>query len=196
MKYKIFVFVLLLISMSASAQNYNLRTNLLNDVMTDMHVSAEAVLSGDFSLEMSVNVNPWTFADNHKKKHVLFQPSLRYWTCTPLNGSFWGVHAHYGRYNHSGLTPWSLGDSKILGSGSENIQNSRYQGWLAGAGISYGYHYILTKRLGLEFEIGVGYAYLQYDKFPCTQCGRKIKDQHKNYFGPTKASISLVYYIK
>ena len=85
----------------------------------------------------------------------------------------------------------SVGGIKMLG-----LKDHRYQGNLYGAGVSYGYHWILNKRLSIEATIGVGYAYLDYDKYPCGKCGTKLKDGHKNYFGPTKAGVSLIYILK
>ena len=56
--------------------------------------------------------------------------------------------------------------------------------------------FLLKKRWSLEASVGVGYARIVYDKYPCTQCGTKEKEDNKNYFGPTKASVSLIYVIK
>lgn len=35
--------------------------------------------------------------------------------------------------------------------------------------------------------------YLNYDKFPCKNCGNKSEDNKKHYFGPTQAAVSLIY---
>ena len=37
---------------------------------------------------------------------------------------------------------------------------------------------------------------LRHDKYPCATCGTRLKESSKNYFGPTKASVSLIYVIK
>ena len=54
----------------------------------------------------------------------------------------------------------------------------------------------VKKRWSLEASIGLGYARILYDKYPCATCGTKLKDTSKNYLGPTKASLSLIYLIK
>ena len=100
-----------------------------------------------------------------------------------------GLHAHGGGYNWGGMLPWAIRP----GAG---IRNYRYEGWLAGAGVSYGYHWVLGNRWGLEATVGVGYAYLDYDKYPCAKCGRKIGSASEHYFGPTKAGITLIFMIK
>ena len=72
----------------------------------------------------------------------------------------------------------------------------RYEGYAIGAGISYGYHLMLHKRWGLEFNIGVGAAYMNYKKFDCVKCADKYKKEDKVYFGPTRAGVTLIYVIK
>ena len=66
-------------------------------------------------------------------------------------------------------------------------------GLAVGAGVAYGYAFILGKHWNLELEIGVGYAYLNYDIFDCAGCGRRVGAGDHHYFGPTKAAINLVY---
>ena len=52
------------------------------------------------------------------------------------------------------------------------------------------------KRWSIEASLGLGYARIIYEKYPCATCGTKQKDTSKNYVGPTKASVSLIYVIK
>ena len=44
-----------------------------------------------------------------------------------------------------------------------------------------------------EASIGVGAAYITYDKFNCGICGAKINDGDKIYIGPTKLALSLLF---
>jgi putative salt-induced outer membrane protein YdiY len=69
----------------------------------------------------------------------------------------------------------------------------RFEGQLAGVGISYGYHWILGPRWSLEAEIGAGYARLWYDKYPCRQCAKLLTNEKLNYWGLTRAGINLIY---
>ncbi|MEG2600039.1 MAG: DUF3575 domain-containing protein, partial [Muribaculaceae bacterium] len=108
-----------------------------------------------------------------------------------------GLHAHYAQYNMGGMLPWGFSNGKFLGLiENENVMNHRWEGWLIGAGISYGYHWILGERWGIEATIGIGYAYMDYDKYKCEKCGEKIGSHTRNYFGPTKAGVTLIYMIK
>ncbi len=164
-----------------------LKSNLLYDATATINVGAEFGLGRRLTLDFPISYNPWTFADNAKWRHILVQPELRFWNCNAFGRGFWGLHAHYAFYNVGGLPNPPF---------SEYMNTHRFQGWLAGLGISYGYQWILGKRWSLEATIGAGWAYMKYDIYPCEKCGDKIGSATKNYFGPTKAGITLIYIIK
>jgi Protein of unknown function (DUF3575). len=190
---KLFILcVLFNISIAVIAQNersiyYNptvaLKTNLLYWATTTPNLGLEIGLSKKITLDISGNYNPWSFSDNKKVKHWLVQPELRYWTCERFNGHFFGLHGHYAQFNFSCIKPLGM-------------KGHRYEGDLYGAGLSYGYHWILNKRWSVEATIGVGWAHVDYDKYSCNECSAKIKSDNKNYFGPTKVGINLIYVIK
>lgn len=125
---------------------------------------------------------------NKKRVHWMVQPEFRYFLCERFNGHFFGVHALYSQYNIGGHEL-----PLLLGKGSANF---RHEGWAMGGGVTYGYQWMLGKRLNMEFSAGLGYVNLRYDKYDCPKCGSKIDTENKNYFGPTKAAISLIYIIK
>lgn len=158
-----------------------IKTNLLYDAMATLNWGIELKLGESSTLDISGNYNSWAYSDNRKMKHWLIQPEFRFWNCTSFNGGFWGIHVHYAQYNWGGIIP---------------VSKYRYEGWLAGGGISYGYHWIIGKRWGLEAEIGAGYTYLKYDKFRCNHCGEKMNSANKHYFGPTRAAINLIFLVK
>jgi len=78
----------------------------------------------------------------------------------------------------------------------DGIYTNSFEGWAFGAGVSYGYHWILAQRWSLEFTLGLGYAYLKYEKSRCTDCKLPLEEGVIHYFGPTRAGISLVYMLK
>lgn len=183
---KRFVFISILFFMVSTfiwGQKAAIKTNLLYDATTSLNLGFEFGLGSKATLDISGNYNPWKFG-KAQWKHGLIQPEFRYWFCEKFNGSFLGIHAHYAHYNVGGL------------SFNDNIKNNRYQGDLYGAGISYGYQWILNNRWSIEATIGVGYARLVYDKYPCAECGTVIKSDHRNYWGPTKAAVSIIYILK
>ncbi len=163
--------------------SFAVKTNALYWATTTPNLGFEIGLSKKFTLEISGNYNPWTFSDNKKIKHWMVQPELRYWPCERFNGHFFGIHGHYADFNVGGI--------KML-----NLDGKRYEGELYGGGISYGYHWVLSNRWSIEATIGAGYAHIDYDKYKCEKCGSKIKDDTKNYWGPTKAGISIIYILK
>lgn len=116
------------------------------------------------------------------------QAEFRYFLCERFNGHFFGVHAIGGKYNIAG---YEL--PLLFGKGSKDF---RFEGSTLGAGISYGYQLVMGKHWNLEFNIGVGYANMRYDKYNCSKCGDGLGTFTRHYFGPTKAGISLIYIIK
>ena len=172
---------------------FAVKTNLLYDLTTTFNVGFEFRLSKSLTLDLPVNCNPWTFSDNKKIKHWLIQPELRYWIYEPFNGHFLGVNALYSRFN-VGSIPIPPGIRQAMGYG--DIKNHRYQGDLGGIGISYGYHWMLSKRWSLESAIGAGYVRLGYRQFSPEVCGADCGWHKRNYFGLTKLGLSVIYMIK
>lgn len=162
---------------------FAVKTNALYLATTTFNLGFEVALAKKLTLDVSGNYNPWEFKDNFQLKHWLVQPELRYWLCERFNGSFFGLHGHYAEMNVSNLDIFGIG-------------HDRYEGNLYGAGISYGYQWLISKRWSMEATIGVGYARLKYDKYACGECGEKIGHNTKNYFGPTKVGLSFIYVIK
>ena len=192
MKLKFFIpllFGMLLSFNSAKAQDVAIKTNLLYDATATVNVGVEVGIAPKWTLDISGNLNAWNIDEDTKWRHWLAQPEARYWFCERFSRHFLGFHALGGQYNFGGIK----NNISFLGTDFSKLSNSRYQGWTVGAGIAYGYAFILGKHWNLELELGVGYAYLDYDIFDCAGCGRKVGSDTHHYFGPTKAAINLVY---
>lgn len=172
-----FISVMLLLSTLTFAQKFAVKTNAAYWATATLNLGAEIAVAPKMTLDLTGNYNPFRFSDNRKIMHWAVQPELRYWTCQRFSGHFFGLHAHYGMYNGG-------------------IKKYRYDGWLVGGGLSYGYQWIIGKRWNLEAEVGVGYAYLDYDKYLRDKCGKCMGPGHKNYVGPTKLSISFMYFLR
>ena len=173
---------------SVKAQEVAIKTNLLYDAAANVNVGLEFGLAPKWTLDLSADYNGWTIR-NHKWKHWFVQPEARYWFCDRFAKGFLAFHAIGGQYN-VGNIPHGF---EFLGTDLRKLADNRYQGWGVGGGIGVGYDVILGKHWNLEFEIAVGYVYLQYDIYKCQDCGRKLGEGHHNYYGPTKAAINLVY---
>ena len=172
------------------AQDIAVKTNIVYDATANINAGVEFGLAPKWSLDVSGNFNAWDMSHGRKWKHWFAQPELRYWFCDRFSGHFVALHLHGGQYNVGNLK----NNISFLGTDFSKLSENRFQGWFAGAGIAYGYSWILGKHWNIEAEIGFGYSYTMYDTFECVGCGKKVEeDKDHHYVGPTKAAINLVY---
>lgn len=176
MKLRITWICVLLAGLCASvrAQDVALKTNALYWAATTPNLGTEFGLGRKWTLDLSAAYNPWTFRDDKKMRFWLAQPEARYWFCEKFEGHFIGFHAHGAQYFGG------FGDT-------------RYDGYLAGGGLTYGYDWILADHWNLELALGVGYARLWYKESPCLECIKQETDGFYNYFGPTKLALTFTY---
>ena len=192
MRRKIFLSLLILVlclSTGIKAKTIGIKSNLLTDIAASPNLGIEVGVAPKWSIELVGEINDWSI-NRHLWKHWLVQPAARYWFCDRFAGHFIGFHALGGQYNfgniHNNIT--------FLGSRFKNLTDYRYQGWAAGAGIGYGYAWVLGKHWNLEAEIGIGWLYTRFDKFSCQNCGKRLeKNRPHNYVGPTKLAINFEY---
>lgn len=156
------------------AQKVALKTNVLYWGTLTSNVGVELAINDNVTFEFFAAYNPWTFKDDKKMRFWLAQPEVKYWFCEKFEGHFIGLHIH---------------GAQFFGG----FKSTRYDGYLSGGGISYGYDWILTPYLNLEVSLGLGYAHLWYDKSPRIYCEKCKTSESRNYWGPTKASVSLIY---
>ncbi len=185
----VLLFLLCCLTGTLKAQDMALKTNLLYWGTTTPNLSWELGLGKKTSIELTGAFNPWTLKKetNKKIKHWMVMPEFRYWFCERFNGHFLGLHTGYAFYNVSGVRiPFE----------PKHTKDHRYQGWATGAGLAYGYSWVLGSRFNIEATLGIGYIFTKYDKFDCATCGKFRGSQDKHYFGPTKAAVSIIYNIK
>lgn len=181
-----FLFLLSLILTNLSAQQVAVKTNALYAATTTFNLSAETAISNKFTIDITGGYNPWEFSKERSLKHWAIQPEARYWLHQKFYGHFLGVHGTYTDY-----------DIQYLDFPFGFMKNRHYDGYGVGGGISYGYNLPLSKHWNIEFNIGLGYMYFRYDKYYKTS----QEEEHlglfkRDYFGPTKAGVSIVYIIK
>ncbi len=183
----------------SDAQKVGLKTNALYWATTTPNLGLEFGMGDRFSLELSGGYNPWTLCvdNNRKVKHFLVSPEVRYWFCESFNGHFLGLKANYTMFN--------VGDVHVLNSFYESkgdgpfidaCLNSRVEGWAAGAGITYGYSWIISPRWNMEVDLGIGYWYADYDRFESRKCGLFQDSAIKHVFGLTDLGLSFIYMIR
>ena len=177
-------------SQTVRGQNVAIKTNMLADAFLSPNIGIEIGIAPRWTLDATGQFNAWTMSHDRRWKHWAVQPEARYWFCDRFSGHFIGAHMHGGKYNIGGFD----GRLHFLGTDARKLKDSRYQGWFVGAGVAYGYAWILSRHWNLEAEIGFGYSYTRYDRFPCAVCGTKLEsDKPHHYVGPTKIAINLVY---
>lgn len=96
----------------------------------------------------------------------------------PMTGHHWGIYAQMLSYD------FELGGRGYLSDFSY------------GGGVEYGYSVPLAPRFSLDFSLGIGYlggAYKVYD--PIDGCYLWQETRQRNWFGPTKAEITLIWHI-
>lgn len=146
----IIIILLSAICLTGTAQKIAVKSNLLGWATATPTLGAEIGLDDRWTLNTHIYYNPFTFRDNRKWKHIRVQPEVRYWLCQKFNGHFFGLHVLYTHFN-AGQVPLPFGIFP-------DVKKYRYQGNTYGAGLSYGYQWILTPRWSIEGSIGVGYS--------------------------------------
>ena len=124
-----------------------------------------------------------------KWKHWFAQPEARYWFCHKFGGHFLAMHLWGGQYNVGNVDFVPT----MFGTNFPNLADYRYEGYFAGAGIGYGYAWMLGNHWNLELEAAFGAAHTWYDKYYCPKCGSKLGSDNYVYWGITKVAINLVY---
>lgn len=174
-KRALFIFLFCIISLySVHSQNIALKTNALYWGVLTPNAGIEIGINNKFTADLLAAYNPWTYHDDKKMRFWLAQPELRYWFCESFEGHFVGIHLH---------------GAQFFGG----FRDKRYDGYLAGAGISYGYDWILSPHWNLEAEIGAGYARLWYKESPRIPCSKCYENKTGNYLGITRLSLSISY---
>lgn len=145
------------------------------------NAGVEARIGKHFSIDFPVVYSPYTIKNNYRLRALALQPEFRFWFKGYTEGHFLGLTGNFAWFN-------------IALSNNNRYQDSADRP-LMGAGISYGYSWKILPCLSLEFTVGAGYANIHYDVFYNVENGIQYNSGVKNYWGLTKAGISIVYII-
>lgn len=190
------IFLLIFIAISGLplfSQNVELKTNLLYLATTTPNIGIEWKLGRHYTAALTAAYNPFRFGQymdakgntvNPKLHHWLTAGEVKYWFCESFLGWNLGLNVFGGEYNVGGIKFMNL------------LEGKRYKGWGTGAGLTVGYQFPLSVRWSLDLSFGLGYIHARYGKYDCYACGDKDGSYKKNYLGPTKAAVSLVYTLK
>ena len=138
-------------SQNAHAQNVGVKANALSFAHTALGMGAEMSLGYHWSAELYGVISPWKRTEDKTKKYWAVQPEVRFWPCQVMVGHFFGVHVDGAQYNVGGTAPF-FGLPK-------SVKDARYEGWLAGGGVTYGYQWVLGRHWNAEAAVSVGYEH-------------------------------------
>ena len=166
-----------------------LKSNLLYDIASFTNFSIEAPLYKNKLSLLYYHQFPWWTWGQAKNEYCSRFLSIggeaRWWikSTNRFNGHFLGVYAESGKYDF------------------EYQRSICYQGEFWSTGLSYGYAMPVGRHLNLEFSISAGYASIAYRGYtPSEDYEILWRDPNKvgrlQYFGPTKAQVSLVIPIR
>lgn len=171
-----------------SGYSFAIKTNMIYDLLLLPDLAIEFPLPGRWSIEAGGQWSWWNTTEPNHYYHRIQMAGFegRKWLGdrdkAPLTGHFLGLYAMGGTY-----------DLKA-GAGTTGVLSN----WSYSMGVTYGYSTPIGKRLNLEFSIGLGYLGGEYKKYKWlddSQCYHWQETLMRNYFGPTKARVSLVWLI-
>lgn len=171
-------------SASVKAQNVALKTNLVGWATASLNAGVEIGTAEKQTAQVFATLNPWTFSGEKRVRIWNIEPEYRWWTCQRFGGSFFGVHALAGEYNVKNV-------DLPFGTLAKTKRGRHYEGWYVGAGVTYGYQWLLSRHWNLEASLGIGYAYSPYNLYG--RCAKCLEKSHRNYVGPTKVALSFAY---
>lgn len=174
----------LLLTTNMYGQQTALKTNLLFWATTTPNAGVEFGMGRQFTMDIWGAYNAWKYPDDMRLNLYLIQPEVRFWPCRKFEGHFFGVHGHYGHFN-VGMIPFISG-----------LKDHVLRGDLYGGGVTYGYHWAVGNRWGLEAMIGGGYVSMKYTKYKCAECAEASGSYSRSYFGPTRIGFSVIYFLR
>ena len=164
---------------------------------------SETKLTNDYHLSLRANLLRW----------ATLTPDLGFeWRICPswgiaVNGSWtsWSWSDKDRRYALWEVTPevryymgekkaWYLGAMFKTGQFNYKISETGKQGDLMGGGITTGYQLRLSKALDLDFNLGLGYLNVDFEKYEVID-GVRVRrgNETKDWYGPINAGVTLVW---
>lgn len=164
-----------------------LKTNLLYDAVLLPNLALEFSLPRRWSIEVEGH---WSWWNTNTGKHLFHRvqvggAEVRKWLGpldrTPFSGHYVGVYGMGGNYDVR------LGNIGHLGE---------YGSW--SVGLTYGFGLPVSRSFNFEFGVGLGYFGGEYKKYTYDPDNDRYpwqSDHRRNYFGITKAKVSLVWLV-
>jgi hypothetical protein len=170
-----------------------IKTNMLYDVAAIPNIGAEFYLGKNFSIAANY-AHAWWKKDTKNLcwRYYGADASLRWWfgkasRIKPLQGHHIGLNYQILTYD------FELGDKGIMAGMPNGNLTDRANHIVA---LEYGYSLPIARRLNIDFSIGVGYHWGIFEEYiPVDGHNVWQATKRRQYFGPTKLEISLVWLI-
>ena len=170
-----------------------IKTNMLYDVAAVPNIGAEFYLGQNFSIAANY-AHAWWKKDSKNLywRYYGADASLRWWfgkasRIKPLQGHHIGLNYQILTYD------FQLGNKGIMAGMPNGNLADRANHIVA---LEYGYSLPIARRLNIDFSIGVGYHWGIFEEYtPVDDHNVWQATKRRQYFGPTKLEISLVWLI-
>ena len=160
-------------------------------ITTDYHLSLRAnlmrwaTLTPDLGLEWRICPS-WGIAVNGSWTSWS-------WSDKDRRYALWEVAPEV-RYYMGEKKAWYLGAMFKAGQFNYKLSETGKQGDLMGGGITTGYQLRLNKALDLDFNLGLGYLNVDFEKYEVIDDVRVRRgNETKDWYGPINASVTLVW---
>ena len=176
---------------AAAQQNTLADTPSETKITTDHHLSLRAnllrwaTLTPDLGLEWRICPS-WGIAVNGSWTSWS-------WSDKDRRYALWEVAPEV-RYYMGEKKAWYLGAMFKTGQFNYKLSETGKQGDLMGGGITAGYQLRLNKALDLDFNLGLGYLNVDFEKYEVID-GVRVRrgNETKDWYGPINAGVTLVW---
>ena len=176
---------------AAAQQNTLAGTPSETKLTTDYHLSLRAnlmrwaTLTPDLGLEWRICPS-WGIAVNGSWTSWS-------WSDKDRRYALWEVTPEV-RYYMGEKKAWYLGAMFKTGQFNYKLSETGKQGDLMGGGITAGYQLRLNKALDLDFNLGLGYLNVDFEKYEVID-GVRVRrgNETKDWYGPINAGVTLVW---
>ena len=162
-------------SLSPTISQLSLRANLLRWATLTPDLGLEWRICPSWGIAVNGSWTSWSWSDKDR----------RY--------ALWEVAPEV-RYYMGEKKAWHLGAMFKAGQFNYKLSETGKQGDLMGGGITAGYQLRLNKALDLDFNLGLGYLNVDFEKYEVID-GVRVRrgNETKDWCGPINAGVTLVW---
>lgn len=153
----------------------SLRANLLRWATLTPDLGLEWRICPSWGIAVNGSWTSWSWSDKDRRYAL--------WEVTPEV-----------RYYMGEKKAWYLGAMFKTGQFNYKLSETGKQGDLMGGGITAGYQLQLNKALDLDFNLGLGYLNVDFEKYEVID-GVRVRrgNETKDWYGPINAGVTLVW---